>query len=194
MSQYADGDDRAFAVVFEILGPRLLRFLRRLSGSDALAQDLLQDTLLRIHQARGSFRPGASVLPWAFAIARNVFLDSARARKRSPIKSHADDADTSPEPVVSAEAESHVLAREAARVVERALMAMSSVRREAFVLVRFEGLSIVDAAEVLGTTPNAVKLRAFQAYEVIREELARLGGTARPLAGSAARASSGSAP
>jgi RNA polymerase sigma-70 factor (ECF subfamily) len=67
-----------------------------------------------------------------------------------------------------------VLAREAARAVERALSAMTDARREAFVLLRFEGLSVADAAEILSTSENAVKLRAFQAYEAIRAELASL--------------------
>lgn len=169
MARYAEGDSQAFREVFELLGARLSRFLRRLSGSDELARDLFQETLLRIHQARGAFRPGSPVLPWAYTIARNVFLDSARARRRAPALLPVDDA--SSETAVSAQAESELAARQAARSVDRALAAMSPARREAFVLLRFEGLSVADAAEVLGVSDNAVKLRAFQAYELIRAAL-----------------------
>jgi RNA polymerase sigma-70 factor, ECF subfamily len=180
MERYADGDDAAFSEVFAVIGQRVLRFLRRLCGADDLAQDLLQETLLRMHQARGAFRPGAAVLPWSYTIARNVFIDSARARKRRPVPLSSVDPERSVEPAVGAEAESTVLARETARAVERALAAMTDARREAFVLIRFEGMSVADAAEILGATENAVKLRAFQAYESIREEMSRLERSRRP--------------
>jgi RNA polymerase sigma-70 factor (ECF subfamily) len=174
MERYADGDDTAFAEVFGVIGPRLHRFLRRLCGADDLARDLMQETLLRMHQARGAFREGAAVLPWSFTIARNVFVDSARARRRRPVPLSSVDPDGSVEPAIGATAESAVLAGEAALAVERALAAMTDARREAFVLIRFEGMSVADAAEILGATENAVKLRAFQAYESIRAELGRL--------------------
>ena len=174
MERYADGDDTAFGEVFAVVGPRVQRFLRRLCGFDELAQDLLQETLLRMHQARGAFRPGAAVLPWSYTIARNVFVDSTRSRRRRPVPLSSIDPEGTIEPAAGAEAESLALAREAARAVERALSAMTDARREAFVLIRFEGMSVADAAEILGTTENAVKLRAFQAYETIRSELSRL--------------------
>jgi RNA polymerase sigma-70 factor, ECF subfamily len=174
MARYAEGADEAFASVYAAIGPRLQRFLRRLSGADDVAHDLLQETLLRMHVARGAFRPGAAVIPWAYTIARNVFLDRARARKHAALSLDQLEEGGAPEPAESARAESEVLAKESARAVERALSRMSEARREAFVLVRFEGMSIADAAEVLGISENAVKLRAFQAYEAIRAELARL--------------------
>jgi RNA polymerase sigma-70 factor (ECF subfamily) len=174
MARYADGHEPSFQTVFALVGPRVLRFLRRLCGGDELAQDLLQETLLKMHQARGAFRPGAAVLPWSYTIARNTFLDSARARRRAPLPLAPAEEGGPPEPAVQADAESSVLARESARAVERALAAMTEARREAFVLLRFEGMSVADAAEILGASENAVKLRAFQAYEAIRAELDRL--------------------
>jgi RNA polymerase sigma-70 factor (ECF subfamily) len=174
MARYAEGHDESFAVVYAGIGMRLLRFLRRLSGADDVASDLLQETLLRMHLARASFRPGAAVLPWSYTIARNVFLDRARSKKHAALSLEKLEEAGAPEPGESARAESEVLAKEAARAVERALLRMSDARREAFVLIRFEGLSVADAAEILGASENAVKLRAFQAYEAIRAELARL--------------------
>jgi RNA polymerase sigma-70 factor (ECF subfamily) len=133
-----------------------------------------------MHQARSAFRPGAAVLPWSYTIARNVFIDSTRARRKTPLPLPSSESEHANEPQVSADAESHVLAAEAARAVERALAGMSEARREAFVLLRFEGMSVADAAEILGATENAVKLRAFQAYETIRAEMGRLEQTRRP--------------
>ena len=174
MSRYAEGHDQSFDAIFSVVAPRVLRFLRRLCGAEELAQDLLQETLLKMHQARGAFRPGAAVLPWSYTIARNAFLDATRSRRRAPLSLAAPEEGGPPEPAVGAEAESTVLARESARAVERALLAMTEARREAFVLLRFEGMSVAEAAEILGASENAVKLRAFQAYEAIRAELERL--------------------
>jgi RNA polymerase sigma-70 factor (ECF subfamily) len=174
MERYADGDDHAFGTVFAVVAPRLLRYLRRLTGSDENARDLLQEALLRLHQARGAFREGSAVLPWSYTIARNVFLDAQRGRKRASATLVTRDTAELDEPAVGAEAESAVTARETAQAVERALSDMSAARREAFILIRFEGLSLADAAEVLGISENAAKLRAFQAYEAIRAELDRL--------------------
>jgi RNA polymerase sigma-70 factor (ECF subfamily) len=67
--------------------------------------------------------------------------------------------------------ESSAIANEAARVVEAVLARLPSAQREAFILVRYEGLRVEDAAAVLGTTPTAVKLRAFRAYEALRAAL-----------------------
>ena len=174
MARYANGDAPSFHEVFSVVGPRLLRFGRRLSGSDEAARELVQETLLRMHQARAAFRPGSRVLPWAYAIARNVFLDSARSQRRSRAVFGEREREDAAEPIARAEAESAVLAREAASAVDRALATMTPARREAFVLLRYEGLSVAEAAEILGTSEGAVKLRAFQAYELIREALSKL--------------------
>jgi RNA polymerase sigma-70 factor, ECF subfamily len=180
MARYAEGDDKSFAVVYGSVGPRILRFLRRLCGADDLAGDLLQETMLRMHLARAAFRPGAAVLPWSYTIARNVFLDRARAKKNAAVSLDAFAEGGMPEPAEAPRAEGEVLAKEAGQAVERALARMSDARREAFILIRFEGLSVADAAEILGASENAVKLRAFQAYEAIRAELARLEKTPAP--------------
>jgi RNA polymerase sigma-70 factor (ECF subfamily) len=63
------------------------------------------------------------------------------------------------------------LAKRSAAIVERTLAAMTWARREACVLLRYEGLSVQDAAQVLGISEGAVKLRAFHAYEALRAAL-----------------------
>src|SRR5690349_7185797 len=78
MERYADGDDSAFRVLYEALGDRLHAFLLRMTKSPAVAEELVQDTFLRMHRARGTFRKGASVVAWSYAIARNVYIDQVR--------------------------------------------------------------------------------------------------------------------
>jgi RNA polymerase sigma-70 factor (ECF subfamily) len=174
MDRYACGDAGAFAGLHRALYPRLYAFLTRMTGSTTLADDLVQETFLRMHRARATFARGNAVLPWAYAIARNVHLDhgrSARLRRTERLPS-----DPGAEPVDPAadDAESAAIAAQAARTVERVLARIPSAQREAFILIRYEGLSVQDAAAILGATPTAVKLRAFRAYEALRAELKEL--------------------
>jgi RNA polymerase sigma-70 factor, ECF subfamily len=168
MDRYATGDDSVFADLHRELAPRLYRFLMRLSGSPAVAEELTQDAFLRMHRARAAFHVGGAALPWMYTIARNVFLDHERKRKvhgvvgldEQKVLAQAQNASHEPDRVAEA--------REALLRVADALAKMPTSQREAFILVRFEGLSIGDAAEILGTTEASVKARAFRAYEVLR--------------------------
>jgi RNA polymerase sigma-70 factor (ECF subfamily) len=175
MERYAQGDDAAFREVYGGLDQRLRAFLRRLCGAAPLADDLLQETFLRVHRARGSFSHGAAVIPWAYAIARNSWLDHLRAAKtrgRLAVVAAADEREERDVPTgPDADSEQAVIAHQTAEIVQRVLAALPSAQREAFVLLRYEGLSVHEAAEIVGATPTAVKLRAFRAYEALREAL-----------------------
>ena len=176
MDRYARGDDAAFADVHRHGASRLRGFLLRLCGNDALSDDLAQEALLRVHRARGSFEPGAAALPWIFAIARNVFLDHTRQAyvKRTTTVGEGKLPDREAPP--DAQGDEALAGKEMAGIVRETLAALPALQREAFVLLRFEGMSVAEAAEVLGATEGAVKVRAFRAYEALREALGRAGG------------------
>lgn len=173
MGRYAEGDDAAFAAVHAGLAPRLRLFLLRLAKSPPVADDLLQETFLRMHRARASFAVGARALPWAYAIARSVYVDHVRARAvRKESLAERDEPPGHDVPSGSTDDGEQVsIARQTAAQVEEVLARLPVNQREAFVLVRYEGLSIADAARVLGATEGAVKLRAFHAYEALRKAL-----------------------
>jgi RNA polymerase sigma-70 factor, ECF subfamily len=172
MHRYAEGDDRAFGEVFAALAPRLRLFLCRLGCSVHGAEDLMQETFLRMHHARGSFARGRPVAPWAYAIARNCFVSHARSGKAKLARASVD-ADRVELPAgTGADVEQESMARQAAAVVSRTLAAMTPARREAFVLLRYEGLSVAAAAQVVGISEGALKIRAFHAYEALRAALA----------------------
>lgn len=175
MSRYAEGHDAAFGEVFQALSPRLLTFLRRLCGSPELAHDLVQETFLRMHRARGSFVPGSAVVPWAYAIARNCYVSHARALKSRAARSSVDISDHEVAAGLDSNAEEAAAVRQSAELVERTLAKMSVTNREAFVLIRFEGQSVAEAAQILGASEGAVKLRAFRAYELLRAALESAG-------------------
>jgi len=184
MHRYADGDEAAFAEVFSSLSPRLRTFLWRLCGSPELADDLTQETLLRMHHARGSFAEGRRVAPWAYAIARNCYISHARSvqTRLAVASSELDELELAAGPDSSGEEAS--IARQSARVVERALANMTEARREAFILLRYEGMSVAAAAQIVGISEGALKIRAFHAYEIIRSALDDMGSSSScPAAG-----------
>jgi RNA polymerase sigma-70 factor (ECF subfamily) len=174
MDRYASGEDSAFQTLYRNGAPRVRGFLMRLSGDAALADDLTQEAFLRIHRARGSFEPGAAALPWVFAITRNVFLDHARRPKvHRLVASSQGQPPSEREAPPDTQGEEVAIANEMLGVVRKTLAGLPVLQREAFILLRFEGLSVTDAAQVLGATEGAVKVRAFRAYEALRDALAQ---------------------
>ena len=161
MERYAEGDDAALAPLFDLLSPRLHAFLLRRTRDPARAEDVLQDTFLRMHRNRRHFAPGTHVVPWAFAIARNLLIDEHRRDHGTP---EVETRDVDPPDVV-------VARRRLGRRIQDVLSSLPPAHREAFELVQFEGLSMAEAAQMLGTTVTAVKLRAYRAYEALRESL-----------------------
>jgi RNA polymerase sigma-70 factor, ECF subfamily len=176
MERCATGDDRAFDELYRRGAPRVRGFLIRLSGDSALADDLTQETFVRIHRARGNFAADAAALPWMFAIARNAFLDHAR---REQVRRSSSSKLAQPmEAAKDTQGDELLSGREMLDVVRETLDKLPMLQRDAFVLIRFEGLSVSEAAQILGATEAAVKVRAFRAYEALREALART--TAEP--------------
>jgi RNA polymerase sigma-70 factor (ECF subfamily) len=169
MERYAQGDESAFAGVYDAVAPRVHAYLIRQTRDRAIADDLLQQTLLQIHRKRGTYVAGLPVLPWAFAIARRLYIDECRRRKTDALWSARDVGEDDRRAWASPDDE--FATREAARLVEAELARMPGTQRVAFELLKVDGLSHQEAAQALGTTVSAVKLRAFRAYSAIRAVL-----------------------
>ena len=167
MDRYADGDAEAFSTLYDELAPRLLRFaLQRLHGQ-AAAEDVVQQTFLHIHAARGRFVRGAAVVPWAYAIARRLAIDTFRRHGREEVRAtpiaYGVEASSAPAP----DEQVHLLRSEAA--LRHDLERLSPALREAFELLKVEGLSVAECAEVLGITRGMVKVRAHRATLALRK-------------------------
>lgn len=168
MDRYARGEDGAFAEVYDGLAPRLQSFLQRYTHDRARAEDVVQQTMLQIHRARGRFTPGAQVVPWAFAIARRLLIDMHRRGGREVLAPTNDDALTQLMEALDARADDVVIAKEIAVRLSEELARLPENQRVAFELIKQDGLSVAEAAQILGTTVPAVKLRAHRAYEALR--------------------------
>ncbi len=170
MDRYASGETEAFSELYDLLAPRLYGFLLRQTRSSARAEDLVQQTMLQIHCARGRFIRGAPVTPWAFAIARRLLIDDLRRHKlevpRPSDPGRADPFDNAAASDRPADEQLH--AGELAHMIRRELDRLPEGQRLAFELVKQEGLTHAEAAHVLGTTVMAVKLRAHRTYQALR--------------------------
>ncbi len=169
MSAYVAGDPRAFEKLFSRLAPRVHAFFLRSFRDGAVADDLLQVTFMKVHRARDKFDQGLRVLPWLFTVAARVRLDELRRRMRLP-----EDADE--EALARAEEKASRDAPEpldsgVQDAVRTALAGLPESQRAVIHLHRYEGLTFVEIAKILGTTPGAVKLRAFRGYETLRKQL-----------------------
>jgi RNA polymerase sigma-70 factor (ECF subfamily) len=191
MGRYVDGDANAFRELHARIAPRLVGYLQRMTGDRALAEDLVQQSFLKVHRSRGAYVRGADPVPWIFAIARRTFLDEARRKKRSKVQVARDERAV-PEPPAGldgAAADDAASAREPGSagdgrpepaMVQAAIAALERLppaQREALVLTKMGGKSIAEAAAITGTTPGAIKLRIHRGYVALRKALAAMGGT-----------------
>ncbi len=179
MERYSNGDNAAFAELYDEIAPRLLGYLRKATRDSAAAEDLMQQTFLQMHRARGTFIPGAPVMPWALAVAKRLMIDNARRRNVElgfMVDTSVDDDRIAAGPADSASADDLLDAHRVEHRVQQRLDAMPETHRTAYRLVKEEGMSLKRAAELLGTTIPAVKLRTHRAYRALRAVLRENGG------------------
>jgi RNA polymerase sigma-70 factor (ECF subfamily) len=162
MTAYQAGSLRAFERLYAALAPPLLGYLATLTRDRTLAQDLLQDTFLQLHRSRRAYRRDLPVRPWAFAIARNVWLMDRRAKARRPVSDQA-----LPELPIPAEVEA-LADKDRLR---RALVALLPDRREALLLHHVWGLSFAEIGQLLGIRADAAKLRSSRGMTDLRRLL-----------------------
>jgi RNA polymerase sigma-70 factor (ECF subfamily) len=168
MARYATGDDAAFGDVYDAIAPRVLSYLERQTRDVARSEDLLQQTFLQIHRARGTFITGSAVLPWAFAIARRLLIDELRRDRRNVLSGAKEIIEESSFSSTADSPDGFVAAEQLAHRLDRELRRLPESQRAAFELMRLDGLSLAEAAQVLGATVSAVKLRAHRAYVALR--------------------------
>ena len=178
MDRYASGDPAAFGELYDALAPRLYTFIMRSVHDTARAEDLVQQTLLQMHCARGRFVRGSKVTPWAFAIIRRLFLDQARRKKLELLSADGHDnveaASARPGPEEAAQT------RELESLVRQELSRLTPAQQTAVELVYYGQMTNAEAAEALGVTVASIKLRVQRASQAIRLAFAAPGREGEP--------------
>lgn len=165
-------DARAFAALCKRVRPRLERAIRRRVGDPALAEDILQETLLRIHLGRESFhggggQPDAALVGWCVGIARHAAIDELRREHRhvrARVEPEACDEVVAP----SDDPEAVLLDDEQLRLrrasLQQAVAKLPPGSRTVLELHKFEGRTMKEIAAALRLQPGTVRVRAHRAY------------------------------
>jgi RNA polymerase sigma-70 factor, ECF subfamily len=174
MARYCEGDVAAFRELYAITARRLFTYVLCLMRDRPLAEELLQQTFLKLHLARASYVAGADPMPWLYTIAHRTCLDELRRLGRSRV-AMASNRQTAVEQAATiggdAEAARPTYDEDTIDAVLNALDQLPEPLRAAVVLTKIQGNTIAEAAAILGTTAAAVKLRAHRGYVKLRAAL-----------------------
>ena len=164
------GDTDAFDAVYDAYRPRVLGFLLRMSRNRTLAEDLLDETWLRLVRHAPALRPDTRIGPWLFTVARNLYWTSRRDGLVH--ETHARELVALwPSPTPWPSPFDLAAAGELERRVERALSTLSLHHREVILLTAHEGLTPAEAAAVCGVAPEALRQRLSRARAALVEAL-----------------------
>ena len=128
----------------------------------------MQETLIAVHTRRATYDAGQPFTAWAYAIARRLLINSYRRRTR---EAEAAPAHWTEEAASGPGADELLHKKRVHSALEYELSRLPTAQRVAFELIKKEGLSVREVAEVLGTTAMAIKLRAHRAYVALRAAL-----------------------
>lgn len=152
MARYANGDARAAAELLDSLSGRLYALAIRLLNDGAEAEDVVQETMLRVWKIAPEWRKGeAKVATWAYGVARNLCLDRLRKRRSTGLDEAPEQVDESPLPLEG------MIAQDRAEALRHALERLPERQRTAIVLRHFEEASNPEIAETIGTSVEAVE-------------------------------------
>src|ERR1051325_11127657 len=162
MARTATGDERAFRTLAERHAGAALRLARRILGNEAMAEDIVQDALLRVWITALRWRPTAAFRTWLYRIVVNLCLNARRRAPDLPLDAGEHVADPGPG------ADEQLRLRERDRQLAGAIMALPERQRAAVVLTYQEGLGNADVAEVLDTSVSSVETLLVRARRQLR--------------------------
>ena len=164
MARYQQGDYAAATDLIGRISPQLHRFFLVQPASRADADDLLQETWLRIHKVRHTYRPGEPALPWFYAIARYVRVDHYRKSVRT----------------TTGERKLETMSKDAAADagefalgdgLEKLLAPLPDSQREVIEMLKVAGMSLEEVARATSSSVGSVKQKAHRAYTRLRETM-----------------------
>ena len=184
MLSFRGGNSRAFEELVLRHRTPVYHFILRLAGHPARAEDLLQETWLKVVRGAQDYQPRARFTTWVYTIARNLCVDSARKesyRRTDSLDAPAesDDGDAPPlgerlpDAGISPERGAHN--RRLQPLIETALRSLPPEQREVFLLREYSGIAFKEIAQVTGVPENTVKSRMRYALEGLRRKLSELG-------------------
>jgi len=183
MLAFKGGDVSAFQRLAERHRGPVFNFLLRLCGHRQVAEDLLQETWIKVIRSASRYEAKAKYTTWLYTIARNVWMDAARKetfRRTESLDAQGEeggDERSLGERVVSSDASPDRLAHcaKVRPLILQALEGLPKEQREVFVLREYHGVSFKDIGEITGVSENTVKSRMRYALEALRRKLTGMG-------------------
>jgi RNA polymerase sigma-70 factor (ECF subfamily) len=175
------GDTAAFETLLDRYGGRLLRLARRFCGSEEDARDALQDAMVAVFKSIGNFESNSMLSTWLHRIVVNACLMKLRTKKRREEidieelmpRFKEDGHQVEPSQPWTESAQSMLERDELRAQVRAAIDQLPETYRVVLQLRDIEEMSTEETAEVLGITPNAVKIRLHRARQALRALLDR---------------------
>jgi RNA polymerase sigma-70 factor (ECF subfamily) len=186
MLAFKAGDARAFEKLVQRHRTPVFNFILRFTGHRARAEDVLQETWLKVVRSAREYEAKAKFTTWLYTIARNLCVDSARKesyRQASSLEAPTGNGAGTDEgrplgealPDTGASPERGAYNARLRPLIERALASLPEEQREVFLLREYSGIAFKEIAEVTGVSENTVKSRMRYALEGLRRRLAELG-------------------
>jgi RNA polymerase sigma-70 factor (ECF subfamily) len=182
LERCAQGDERALAALYDRWAGPLLGFLDRMCRDRALAEDMVQETFVRVWRAAPRYQPTAKFSTWLFQIARNAWLNERekRLRRPTPAEIESPDADgcsvAAPAAPRSSSPVAAALDHELAERIDDAVQKLPDKLREVWTLGAVQGLPYQEVSAILEIPVGTVKSRMFQAVRLLRTELESYAG------------------
>ena len=171
MEALCGGSARAFQRLYDRHSGGLFTFLARLLSDRGQAEELLQETFLRVYLQRARYRPRGTFRTWLYTIARNLALDRLRRHGLGEAEPAPGSLEAIPDPDPGPLR--RLEGREALGRLEEALAKLPPGQREVLLLARYAGLGHAEIAEVTGSSPGAVRVALHRALRALRQLLSR---------------------
>ena len=172
------GDPAAFEQLFEANADRLYRLAFGLLGDPATAEDVVQEAFLAVIKGVATFEGRASLTTWLYRVAYNASIDRLRRKPEEPLPGDepGDELETAVIPQAFVDwdltPEQMLANAEVRQHLDQAIHALPAGLQAVFLLRDVEGLSTAEAAEALGLSISATKVRLHRARLLLRETLA----------------------
>jgi RNA polymerase sigma-70 factor, ECF subfamily len=167
MQRYQQGDFAAATALIDRVSPQLHRFFAAYQGSRGAVDDLLQETWLRIHKVRHTYRPFEPALPWFYAIARHVRVDHYRKSVRTSAREQQLEGMSNAELAIPAKSNQ-------ADDLEALLAPLSDSQREVIAMLKVAGMSLEEVASATSSSVGSVKQKVHRAYKKLRETMSAM--------------------
>jgi RNA polymerase sigma-70 factor (ECF subfamily) len=166
VARVAEGEAPAFRALVDRHLPTVLAIARRMLRDDAEAEDVAQETLLRLWRNAARLELGeGGVRPWLRRVAANLCIDRVRAQRNTSL------GDALPEEVEPASQMTTLVERELGRRVDAALKALPERQRLALTLFHYEGMSQIEVGNVMGISDEAVESLLARARRALKASL-----------------------